>query len=174
MTRTRLLIAAGVALALVASFVGGRFSAPLKVETRDVEKVVFKDRVVEKIVTVEKAAKVETKIVYRDRVIMKDGTITEREVEKTDAKTDTEKTADASKVEVREVEKLVTVEKITTLRPDWRVGILAGASIREPLVPIAGPLVLGLEVDRRIIGGFSAGVWVNTSGAAGVALSLEF
>ena len=52
--------------------------------------------------------------------------------------------------------------------------MLVGASLREPLVPIAGPLVLGASVERRIVGGLSAGAWLNTVGAAGASVSLEF
>ena len=68
----------------------------------------------------------------------------------------------------------MTREKIVTLQPRWRVGVLAGASWNPPLLPIAGPLVLGLEADVRIYGGLSAGLWANTGGAAGVAVALEF
>ena len=168
-------IAAAVAILLsVGAFVAGRFSAPLKVETRDVERVVFKDRVVEKVVTVERAAKVETRIVYRDRVTTRDGTVTEREIERTASKEDAAKLVDSSRVEVRVVEKLVTKTVVTTLRPDWRVAVHAGASLRPPILTIAGPMVLGVEIDRRIAGGLSAGLWVNTSGAVGAAVSFEF
>ncbi len=159
---------------LVGAFSAGRFSAPLKVETRDVERVVYKDKIVEKLVTVEVKGKTETKIVYRDRVITKDGTVTEREVEKTIAKEDTKTTNDGERVATREGETVVTREKTTTLQPDWRVGLLLGASINKPFVPIYGPVVLGLQVERRILGGLSLGVWVNTVGAAGSVVSLEF
>lgn len=180
--RNRLIAVAAVLLALVGAFSAGRFSAPLKTETRDVERVVFKDKVVEveKVVTVREAARVETKIVWRDRVILKDGTVTEHEVEKTaDAETskvsvvdNTERTATLSGERVTEHTTTVT------LRPSWRVALLAGASLHGALLPIAstGPvsLVLGVEVDYRIVGGLSVGLWVNTVGAAGLALSFEF
>ncbi len=167
----RYLVAAGVVvLALAGAFSAGRFSAPLQVETRDVEKVVFKDRIVEKVVEVK--AKTETKIVYRDRVIKPDGTVTEHEVEKTATKEDTTKTDD--KTATHDGSSEHSTEKIVTLRPSWRVGLLAGASLRDPLLPIAGPLVLGLQVDYRIVGGLSAGIWINTFGAAGLGLSMEF
>lgn len=168
------IIAAVVALALAAAFVGGRFSAPLKVQERTVEKMVYQDRVVEKRVEVQVAAKERVKVVFRDRVITKDGTVTEHEVERTDTDTHTTTKVDDAKVEVREVEKIKEVVKSVTLRPDWRVSVAVGASLHEPFVPIAGPLVLGAEVDRRIVGGFSVGVWINTSGAAGGAASFEF
>lgn len=171
----RYLIAGVVVLvALVGAFSAGRFSAPLRVETREVEKVVFKDRIVEKVVTVEVKGKTETKVVYRDRVITKDGTITEHEVEKTATKEDTTRTGNSDTTTTHDGSSEHLSEKVVTLRPNWRVGALVGASIRDPLLPIAGPLVIGLEIDYRIVGGLSVGIWANTFGAAGVALAFEF
>ncbi len=168
----RYLIAAGVCLALlVGAFSAGRFSAPLKVETRDVERVVFKDRVVEKVVTVE--AKAKTRIVYRERETKPDGTVTEREHERTDTKTDTTKTDDKDRVvEGKTDHERVTV---TTLRPSWRVGVLVGASFQQPLLPISGPLVLGASAEYRLVGGLWVGLWTLPQfGAVGAGVSFEF
>lgn len=180
-------IAAGVVLLLLlGAFSAGRFSAPLKVETRDVERVVYKDKivtvekVVEKVVTVEKEAKVETKIVWRDRVITKDGTVTEHIVEKTGRTDEATKTTTDAKDKVSTVDATHALEsthetvKTVTLRPSWRVSLQVGASLKDPLLPIAGPLVLGASGEYRIVGGLSAGVWVNTFGAAGAVVSMEF
>lgn len=173
-TRAKAIAVVAVLLALVGAFSAGRFSAPLKVETRDVEHVVFKDRVVEKVVTVTQAAKVETKIVYRDRVIEPTGRITEHEIEKTGTAENVTKTDDAVKVATQAAETEHKTETKTTLQADWRVHLQLGASLRDPLLPIAGPLVIGVQVDRRIIGGLSAGVWASTYGAAGLGVSFEF
>lgn len=150
-----------LAVAAVA-FAAGRFSAPLQVEER--ERVEYRDRVVERVVQ----AKAQTKTVYVDRVITRDGEVRERIVERRDTKTDTK--TDTARENAGSSDRSAT----TTARPDWRVGVLVGASAREPLLPIAGPLVIGVEVDRRIVGGLSVGVWASTSGAAGAALALEF
>ncbi len=160
----RYAIAAGVVLALLAgAFSAGRFSAPLKVETRDVEKIVFRERVV----TVTVAAK--TKIVYREKVTTPDGTVTERESERTETKKDT-KRDDASEG-AKDTERV----SITTLRPSWRVGVLVGASYQQPLLPIAGPLVLGATFDYRLVGGLWVGVWTLPQyGAVGLGISFEF
>jgi len=155
---------------LVAAFSAGRFSAPVQTEVKEVEKIVYQDRVVEKIVTVK--AKAETKIVYRDRVITKDGTVTEREVERTDTKEDTK--ANTETVASRDVKTETAKESKTILRPDWRVTAQVGAAFNQPLLSLAGPLVIGLQAERRIIGGVSAGIWANTYGAAGASLSVEF
>lgn len=176
--KRRGLIAAGVLVTLVGAFSAGRFSAPRQVQVIDTAHLVFQDRVVEKIKTVEVQvqAKAETKIVYRDRVVSKDGTVTEHEVEKTatatqtsDVKTDTDKKAEQRNDSIE-----TTHQQTVTLQPKWGVGLLVGASYPKPLVPIAGPLVLGAEVDYRIIGGLSAGIWLNTFGAGGIALRFEF
>lgn len=155
---------------LAAAFSAGRFTAPLKVETKEVEKVVYQDRIIEKVVTVK--AKAETKVVYRDRVITKDGTVTEHEVEHTATKEDTKEKTET--VATRDAKTETVKESKSTLRPDWRVSAQVGASLNAPLVPIAGPLVVGVQVERRIIGGVSLGIWGNTYGAAGASASLEF
>lgn len=158
-----------VALA-VAAFSAGRFSTPIEVEERTDVRTVYRDRVVEK--RTEAAARVETRVVYRDRIVKPDGTKIEREIEKSGTAETVENKID--RVEERQAEKTIEIVKRVEVRPDWRVSVSAGASLREPLVPIAGPLVIGLEVDRRIIGGVSAGVWASTQGAAGLAVSFEF
>lgn len=166
---------AGVAVAgLAAAFSAGRFSAPRKVETRDVEHVVFKDKIVEVVKTVEVKAKAETKTVYVDRVVTKEGEVRERIVEKTDTKEDTKRDTDSRRDEDRYKITERIIERTVTLQPDWRVHLLAGVTMQDPALRLTGPLVLGVQVDRRIAGGMSFGVWGNTFGAAGVALSLEF
>lgn len=172
--RRGLIIAGLVLLALAGAFVGGRFSAPLKVETIDTVRVEYRDRVVETVKTVTVREKAQTKIVYRDRVIMKDGTVTEHEIERTDSKTDTVKSGEGVKVSDRAATLDSTKQQTVTLRPSWRVSLQVGASWPKPLLVMAGPLVLGLQVDYRIVGGLTAGVWLNTFGAAGAALSFEF
>jgi hypothetical protein len=172
--KRRALVGGAVLLALVAAFVGGRFSAPLQVQTIDTVRVEFRDRVVETIKTVEVKAKAETKIVWRDRVIAKDGTVTEHETEKTASREDSVRNDAEKKTEDRAGVTEHTVEKTVTLRPSWRVGLQVGASLRAPFVPIAGPLVLGVSVDYRVVGGLTAGLWLNTFGAAGLGVAFEF
>lgn len=175
MTPARIAVAVGVSIALLAgAFSIGRFTAPVVTETRDVERVVYKDRVVEKVVTVQAAAKVVTRVVYRDKVTTPDGTITERETETTGEHENTDTTTETDTVADRASETVTEHTKTVTLRPQWRVSLLTGASLRDPFIPLAGPLVLGAEVDYRIAGGLSAGLWVNTVGAAGLSLALEF
>lgn len=166
---------AGVALlSLAAAFSAGRFTAPVVTETRDVERVVYQDKVVEVVKTVEVKAKAETKTVYVDRVVTKEGEVRERIIERVATKEETERESDARRDAARVVERERVIDKTVTLRADWRVSIQAGAALQDPALRLTGPLVLGVQVDRRILGGMSLGVWGNTYGAAGVALSLEF
>lgn len=161
-------VAGGLALVvlLALAFSAGRFTAPEQV--REVEKIAWKERAAEK--KAEAKTKVVDRVVYVDRVVTAQGEVREKRTTRT--LTDARELAEVSKT----TESSGSAEKstVTTLRPDWRVGVLAGASLREPLVPLAGPLVIGVEVERRILGGVSAGVWANTSGAAGALVSVEF
>lgn len=168
------LIALAAVLALVGAFSAGRFSAPLQVQTIDTVSVKFQDRIVETVKTVEVAAEAKTRIVYRNVEVKPDGTTIDRSVEKTDTKIDTTKTDDGVKVSDRAATTETVRQTTVTLRPSWRVGLTVGASWPKPLLAFAGPLVVGLQVDYRIFGGLTAGLWINTFGAAGVGLSFEF
>lgn len=172
MTPTARQWAAGITALVVLlglSFSAGRFTAPVKTDVREVEKVVWKDRVVEKVVT--KRAKAVDRVVYVDRVVLPSGEV--REKTSTRTLTDARELVDSGKTS-ESAGKAESSSSSTTVRPDWRVGALAGASLREPLVPIAGPLVIGAHVERRIIGPFTVGVWGLTSGAFGVSATGEF
>ena len=161
----------------IASFSAGRFSAPEIIQNRDVERIVYRDLSVEDITRGYMFAKTVDRIVYRNVVttVTDAGTIiVDRSVEHEGGNiasgvTETKHTAQNVETAAEKI-----VERTITLRPDWRIGVLAGGSLRPPLVPLAGPLVLGAQVDRRIVGGLSVGAWVNTIGAPGVAVTLEF
>ncbi len=168
--RQRVVTAVALVGTAAAAFSAGRFSAPVKVDVREVEKVVWKDRIVEKVVT--RRAKAEERVVYVDRVVSPEGEVRERRL--TTTKADTRELVDLGRASESSGKTEATSSSTTTLRPDWRVGVLVGASLREPLVPLAGPLVLGASLERRIVGGVSAGAWVNTVGAAGASVSLEW
>ncbi len=174
LTRARLLIGGSWLLTVVAAFVGGRFSAPEQVRYEEHETVASHTATVYTKVQRVEVVKHETRFVVRDRVVTPDGTVREREEERTttDERAIANSSENATKTEV--VFRDRDVVRTTTLRPDWRVGVLVGGSLKEPWLPIAGPLVLGLQVDRRIIGGLSVGIWANTYGAAGGAVSFEF
>jgi hypothetical protein len=175
LTPRQIAIAVGVlVLTHAAALSAGRFSAPLKVETRDVVKTQYVDRVVEKRVEVAGATKVETRVIYRDVIRKPDGTIVDHTVTKTgDSETANSASAD-TKAEAVSAASEQTHTQTVTLRPQWAVTLQVGASLPKPWLQLYGPLVIGAEVDYRLVGGLSVGVWINTFGAAGAALKLEF
>ncbi len=155
---------------LAAAFAVGRYTAR-EPDVRDVERVVYKDRVVEKIVEVKVKEEAKRVIVYRDRVIKPDGTRIEREIEKTE--TDT-KITDARET-AKEATHAGTKDRehvVTSPRPDWRVGAMVGTALT--LDPIFLKPVYGGFVERRIAGPFSVGIWGLSTGTTGVSLVLEF
>lgn len=177
-TRRRLALVLVALVSLGIGLAAGRFLAPERVQVKEVDRWQTLDLSVQDITRGMTFARTVERTVWRNvtTTITPDaGTvIVDRTVEREGATESGAATETEARVEVVTAERERIVEKTVTLRPDWRVGVLAGASLREPWLPIAGPLVLGVQVDRRIVGGLSLGVWVNTFGAAGGALTLEF
>ena len=167
------LFALALVLVAIAGYGAGRFSAPVEVETREVWHVEWREKKVE---TVKKrtARAVDTRTTTTPVLIATpDGgvilaTTTLTETRRRD-ETDLRSSSATDTISLTEGE---TSRKVTQL-PGWRVGLQAGASLRDPLLPLAGPLVLGVAVERRIVGGVSLGAWANTVGAAGASVSLE-
>lgn len=162
-------------LVIPVAFAVGRFTAAKPTVTTQ-EHTVYQDRIVYKDREVKVASKAEVKhvVVYRDRVI-KDGTTTEHEVE-TDDTTAHELASDVTthaSTETKAIDRTAS-KTVTSDRPQWHVGILAGGSLTTPLLSIAGPLTLGVHAERRIAGPFWGGVWALSSGQAGASLSGEF
>lgn len=161
-----------VLVALVAGGLGlaaGRFTAPEKVT----ERIEFRSLAVEDITRGYTFARTVEVTRWRNVVT----TTTDAGTVVTDWTIEREGTATtaAATEQLHHTESTERVqEKTVTLRPDWRIGAQVGASLHAPALVITGPLVLGVTVERRIIGGVSAGLWANTVGAAGASLSVEF
>lgn len=89
--------------------------------------------------------------------------------------TETRDRESSSSTEEHHSERRDEASRVTVSRPDWRVGVLVGATWKEPALRLGDtPLVLGATVERRIIGPFSMGAWGTTQGAAGLSLAGEF
>jgi hypothetical protein len=168
------LFALALVLVAAAGYSAGRFSAPAEVEERVEYRTEWRTKTVE-VVRWKTARAVDTRTTSTPvllpapdgGVVLAAATVTEtRERETAAGSSDTRSST-------RSLAQQVGERKVTQL-PDWRLGVQIGASLRDPLLPIAGPLVLGVSVERRILGGVSAGVWGNTLGAAGVSVSGEF
>lgn len=178
-----LLILGAVLLAAGLGFSAGAFFGPERVETREVEKLVYRDLAVEDLTRGLAFVKTEVREVRRDVVtvitVTPDAgtttTVTDRSVERTGE-------AEALRVEEqrivyrdRDVERRVEVERSVTVRPDWAVGGLVGATWKEPALRLGDtPLVLGVTAERRIVGGVWLGLWGTTQGAGGVSVKGEF
>jgi hypothetical protein len=173
----REILASRPAIAVLCLVVGAgiaTFARPARVEERltTVEVVRLQAKVETKEVVRESSDAKKERVVYVDRVVSPTGEVHEKRT--TTTKADTRELVDLGKTSESTGKTENITATTTTVRPDWRVGVLVGTSLREPLVPIAGPLVLGASLERRIVGGLSAGAWANTSGAAGASLSMEF
>lgn len=89
------------------------------------------------------------------------------DTEKKNADGSTEKTR-----VVREIKKEImtneTQKLVESVKPDWRVSGLVGYSLKD-LEP-----VYGVDVQRRILGSVSVGVFANTQQVVGVSVGYEF
>ncbi len=138
-------------LILVCAFAAGRYSGPKSVETKEVEKIVYKDRIV-------KDEKTKTHSERRE-TILPDGTKI-REIIRdrgTESKTDTN----------REYSQEKSKETKTVSRPDWSIGVYSNREF------FAGTL------DRRILGALWVGIHARSEvplqrPEVGVGIRLEF
>lgn len=109
-----------------------------------------------------------------------DGDRTKSDAVKTDVTvtSTTDSAKGETKTEIKYVDRVVEREVKVGHVPDWQIGVLVGGQAPSPLIPIAGPLVLGLEAKRRVftIGGLSVygGVWAHTGFSAGGSLTAAF
>jgi len=64
----------------------------------------------------------------------------------------------------------------TESRPNWSVSVLAGVQDggKRLVDALPAPAVVGLVVERRILGPLSIGAWGTTARAAGMSLRLEW
>jgi hypothetical protein len=168
--RTRLCVAAGVLLALVAAFLGGRFAAPVRVEekvrveTKTVTVTEWKDRVIEK--------RVAGPVRVRTITIEKPGgeRVVERIVERGPVTTETaaesagQSSSAASSVGVSE-------RVVESARPGWRLSVAAGWA---PEALSLRPGLYGVEVSRRVAGTVWIGAWAKTDRTGGLVLAMEF
>lgn len=170
-----------------------KFKVEEKVKIVEVEKQVV---VVKEVVKVEVVRVKDTQIVDRWRrekteTQMPDGTLTKREVEERNIDTVVKEKETKAEVKVVEVVKEVVVEreKVVEKRtepvlPNWHAGALVGAAPRFDQ-PLATPVMVGLEVERRVAGPVWLGGWAIggspvvggfalTNVAVGLKVGMEF
>lgn len=187
-----------IVLAVAAgAFATGRYLTPPKTVVVEKLKIEYVEKqvVVEKVNTVVQIVRVTDTIknVQTDKHIVKlpDGTITidEHVKDKSEEKTGTttNATQDANKTSTTEKKETVEQSKVTiiTPKPTWSLSLLPGFDVAgalghgDPysLLPSSLPikhLMLGISVDRRLVGPLHTGVWANSAGAGGLVFRLEF
>lgn len=145
-------IICGVICIAAVSYSIGRFTGPTKVETKEVEKVVYVDRVVKDI---DKDVQTTTKVTTKP-----DGTKvveTTRE-DKSKIHTDENKSGASE----------VTRETKTEDRPDWRLG-----AFYKPYM-LNRNMEYGAVIERRVLGEVYAGVMVDNDRSVGFVVTVGF
>lgn len=160
------------------------------------EKIVYQDRIVEKVVYKENDSKKQDQDIQKDThtkketetVVKPDGTKVVKEVVTTDS--DLHKEEHKEEVKTVEVEKVVervvyqdreVTKKVENLK-DWSVQVRLGTSSDGfgilPVAPYVTPVIMGASVERRIIGSFKAGLWAQTNGfknlEGGICATIDF
>jgi hypothetical protein len=168
--KRRALIAAGVTLALVAAFVGGRYAAPVevreivKVETKTVTVTEWKDRIVEK--RVEGPVRIRTvtrEVPGGERVV----TVVEERGPVT-----VDRSQDRAGESRETGSSTVVSERVTKVaKPGWRASVLAGWDADAPALR---PELYGVEVSRRLVGTVWIGAWARTDRTGGLGLAMEW
>ncbi len=169
-------VVAALLITAVGSFFLGRGTAPARVETR--EKVITKTVEVaskqkeESSVSTENTSRRDAERWVVHEVRHHDGTVetttTSEAIRSSEAAAKREEAN--RETEIRYVDKYVDREvvKVVTSQATW--GLAARAGVRGGF----GDYVFGAEVSRRLFGPLWAGVWADTSKAAGLAVRLEF
>ncbi len=200
MSPKQIAIAITAVIALIGGgFAAGRYAAPDKVTYKDREVLVYVDRAVTSVDTDKILNAIATmsqqKDVVKKKVTVKtpDGgtTITEETVDKTKTESKTEVQEKEKKVEVRVEERLVykdreTIKTIERNRPQWSLalqpgfdlGSAIGGGARYNLLPssvgVLKHAIVGMSIERQIVGPLKGGLWANSAGMVGVTVRWEF
>ena len=136
--------AAGVLLFGALCFSAGKFLSPAKVETKEVERIVYKERTDT------------TKKVDKKETIHPDGTRVIETASETKRVKDTSADIESQK------------ETKTTSRPDWRVSLNYVPSYSNHVQ------IYGLDIQRRVFSEIYVGAFVNTQKQIGLSISMGF
>lgn len=138
-------------LALVITFVAGRFTGPRQTETKEVEKIIYKERE-----TKDEKTNIRSE---RRETTLPDGTKIVEIIRDRKSESHTDSSVEANKETSKDVK--------TINKPGWSVGLYSNREV------IAG------TIDRRILGGLFLGVYGRSilplnKPEVGVGLRLEF
>ena len=143
-----------LAIAILA-FCAGRFATPAKVTVHEVEKVVFKDRIV-----TDKNRDLES---HTKKTQLPDGTVITETDKKVKDKTHTDENQDVTTT--REF------TKVTENRPGWRLGVLYVPDFRQLNY---GGYRTTFTLERRLFGEVYMGINAATDKQVGVSISIGF
>lgn len=145
-----------------------------KVKIETVEKVEYKDRVVEKVVYQQVAKKHEVVKTITKYIERPDGTKEKTVEEVAETKEEQHTQSESQKDQQTEVKKEVETKVETEVKysekpalPNWHVGATVG------LTPLLTP-VYGGQIDRRIIGPVFVGVRIDSNPSASLYVGMEF
>jgi len=143
------------AVVLATTFAVGRFSVSKKIEIKEVEKIVYQ----EKIVKDKEIARHKTSTTTKSP----DGTETTTTTEDTkldthsDTQTDIAKDTEKSRIE-------------TPMNIGMRFDVLAGLDVTNP----AGGYLFGVHVSKQLIGPINFGIWALTNKTVGISAGLQY
>jgi hypothetical protein len=162
-----------------------RVEEKIRVEQVEKQVVVVKEQVRVEIVKVRDSQVLDKTHTETTETKSPDGTVVTKTIEDKNVDSvvhDRENTTEVKVVEVTKevvVVKTETVEKISKpVLPDWRVGVLVG--IQPVILPTPGipGYVYGAEIERRIVGPFSLGLFGTLDGhqqaTVGAKVGFEF
>ncbi len=142
-----------VVAALTAAFSIGRFSAPKKIETREIERVVYREN--------ENINRNQNLIEVITETRLPDGTIIKETRKEKETSTQTERQRDSSSETIKST-------SIQT-RPSFRVGALY-----EPSIEGFQEDSYSLIVEKRIVSELYMGISVSSNKTVGITVSLGF
>jgi hypothetical protein len=174
---TRPVLAGAALAALVAGFLTGRYSRSPQVVTKDVVRVETRDVVKTQVVhDVQTVHDVEIKLRTVTRWQTSPGGVTTvvQEVAR-DTQAETKRATHVDAKQDRDTQQTVVELHTADARPSWSVAVLPGIQFAGArAVDLYGPAVVGVAIERRILGPVWLGAWGSTSGAAGLSLRGEF
>lgn len=145
-----------------------------KVQIKEVAKVEYKDKIVEKVVYQQVAKKHEVVKTITKYIERPDGTKEKTVEEVSETKEEQQTNSEAQKQTETEVKKEVVTEvkvekeyKETLAVKNWHVGASVG------ITPLLTP-VYGGQVERRIVGPFFLGLRADTNPSASLVIGMEF
>jgi hypothetical protein len=184
------MVLVGVAIAVVFFLVGRDSVHPTvktevvtKTEVQYQDKIQYQDRIVTKTVYV----KVAEKKTHKEEHIITHPDGSKEVVKTTDTDTTTKTSNNTNTTNDQKNNTTVTDNTkadsetktvVDVPKADWHVSVLAGSDLNTfhvtPLAPYVSPILIGVSVERRVIGPFYMGTWAISNRTGGISLGVEW